>query len=256
MEKLAAKILDYAAAAPCRVRLLWQSMKDDEPRAQYLADERVSSASTIKVPIMLTLLQRVADGRESLDTKVLVEDILEDSRPFEQGPRTVTLEEVCRWMIILSDNTSTNFLIRRLGMEEINAYCQRLGLQQTAVRRVMLDFEALEAGRDNTTSACDQYICYRALYDQSILTPELCRLGLDMLFSNRDYALLYRYIPVPLHLAHKSGGLDFLSHDAGIFFLPREDYFLGVFVTDGTENQRQRAIGDISKWIYDWETES
>ena len=255
MQDLVERILGRAQAGPARVRLLWQGMEDGAPRAQLHADEPVSAASTIKLPIMLTLLGRVARGEATLEETLWVQDILPDSQPFEQGPRQATLEELCRWMICLSDNTAANCLIRRLGMAAVNDFCQGLGLSATVLRREMLDFDALRAGRDNTVSPRDQFVCYEALVHGRILTPALCRLALSILESNRDYGLLYRYIPVPLRLAHKSGGLDHLDHDAGVFFLAKGAYFLGVFVTGGEESQRRQMIGTLSQWVYAHETE-
>lgn len=53
-------------------------------------------------------------------------------------------------------------------------------------------------------------------------------------------------------MAHKTGGLDTVDHDAGIVFTRNRDYFIGVFITEVTDNDKARqTIGTISKIVYD-----
>ena len=139
------------------------------------------------------------------------------------------LRDLLRWMIIVSDNTATNALIRLLTMERINDFCARMGWKDSKVERLMLDFDAVKAGKNNYTSALDQFRMFRAIYQKSILTPELCDLAMDMLLGQRDCGDFLRYIPGPVKVAHKTGGLDFLEHDSGLFFLGKATLYLGVF---------------------------
>ena len=152
--RVSAELESMAAEAPAKVSLLWQGMTEDEPWAAFAPDEETISASTIKTPLMMALLDRVRQGQFSLEDQVDVTEtmILPDSRFFEQGPGRYSLDEIMRFMITASDNSCTNMLIQMLGMDAINGYFASLGLKTTRLERIMLDFDAIAAGRNNYTT--------------------------------------------------------------------------------------------------------
>lgn len=115
----------------------------------------------------------------------------------------------------------------------------------------MLDFAAIDQGRNNYTSAREQCRMYELLLRRAILTPALCDYAMEVLLSQRSTSDFLRYIPYLLKLAHKTGGLDFLNHDAGLFFLENACYYLGVFVQEAPDDLYcKRLIGRISKAVY------
>ncbi len=230
--------------------LLLVDADSKEVLAAHRADERVVSASTIKVAIMLCALDKVRKGELSLTQRILVpqQNILEDSRIFEEGEQEMPLDELIRWMIIVSDNTATNALIRLLSMDAINAYCASIGLKHSRVERLMLDFEAVERGFNNYTSAQDQCNMFLKLYDHAILTPELCDHAMDVLLSQRDKEYFLRYLPQNLKVAHKTGSLDCLTHDSALFFLQTGRYYLGAFLWNApNDDYAQRMLGRIGR---------
>lgn len=237
-----------------KVSALLVDMDTEQTVFAYKPELEMVSASTIKVLIMLTALQRVMDEKLDLDDELTVRtaDILSDSTVYEYGETTDTLDHLIRWMIIESDNTATNVLIRTLGMDEINTYGKQLGLQVSRVERIMLDFDAIAAGRNNYTSAMDQYKMYNHLLESDILTPELCEYAIEVLLTQRSTDNFLRYIPEPLSVAHKTGGLDCLNHDAGVFFLENVCYYLGVFASDADNDITcKRLLGRIGKLVYE-----
>lgn len=63
---------------------------------------------------------------------------------------------------------------------------------------------------------------------------------------------LKRYLVEDVRLAHKTGGLDTVDHDVGIFYTNAVDYSMGVFITNVTDNdQARQLIGRLSKVVYD-----
>jgi len=242
------------------VSLLVYDYAHDETLLSIDAERKLVSASTIKTPIMLTALDRVQNGTLKIDQMLPVEskEILEDTEVFDHGEPAYSLEELLTWMIINSDNTATNVLIEWLGMGAVNTYSDSLGLESTVLERKMLDWDALRAGRNNFTSAADQLIIFTKLYHQLILTPALCGLAIRILKQQRDFSSAFRYIADPsLTAAHKTGGLDHLNHDVGIFYLPDRAYYFGCFVTDcmgETEENplAQKLIGRLSKSVYEF----
>lgn len=255
---LTAHVRAEAAAFPCKTSLLLTDLGRGKVLLDLDGGTRCVSASTIKVPILLCALEEVRQGKRALTDliPVPVDGILPDTEVFERGVGAYTLWELLYWMIVESDNTATNVIIDALGYGAVNAYAlEALGLGDTVLQRKMLDFGAVQAGRNNFTSAADQGRMYALLYRGEILTPALRETALDMLCRQRCMDLFLRYIPNPVTLAHKTGGLDFLSHDAGIFYLPTGDFYLGVFTWDGPsaegDSRQKQFIGRLAKMMFD-----
>lgn len=129
------------------VSILVKELNKTDYIYNYNSDIQITSASTIKVPIMLAVLEEVRQGNINLDDKILVkcEDILFDTEIFENGEKYYSLYELINWMIIKSDNTATNIIIKLLGMEKINNYILNvLNINSTSLQRYMLDKDAIK----------------------------------------------------------------------------------------------------------------
>ncbi len=164
------------AAFPCKTALHLTDAATGQILHSFGADAVVTSASTIKTPILLATLDQVAAGRLDLSAQIPLDpsSILEDTEVFEaENLRPAySLWEYLYWMIVESDNTATNTVLDLVGFDAVNGYIQNgLGLTATACRRKMLDFQAQAAGRDNVTTAADQCRCYELLCRRAILTP-------------------------------------------------------------------------------------
>lgn len=252
---LQAQLAELTQQSKAEVCVLWQEIDGDAPLFSYNAGQQMVSASLIKVPILLLALQQVRQGNLSLDTLIEVPqaEILEDSTVFDTGPRSASLEELLTWMTVVSDNTATNVLIEHLGMDAVNRLCRALGLTHTNLQRKMLDLAAIAAGRNNYTSGADMFLLFRALCNGSALPPSLSEKALHILRRQRLKGCLPRYIWEDVNLAHKTGGMDHLSHDTGVFTLGGRQYYLGVLVQNAPSIQGEPAlIGRISRLIFDY----
>ncbi len=225
---------------------------------KYKEEEQVISASTIKVPVMLCLFDYLRENGISVETKVEVksEQICSDSTVFEYGAREASLYELTIWMIINSDNTATNVLLDYLGFDRLNAYFDRIGLTDTRVQRHMLDYEAVAAGKNNYISPVDFWHCMEMIWEKKESDPDMA-MAFQILTWNRDDESLLRYLYENPVCAHKSGELDQVEHDAGIFCCEKGNYFLGIFLSEmsGEETQLKEAcklIGRMSRAVYDY----
>ena len=146
------------------------------------------SASMIKVFIMAAVMDKAKNGELDINEtltlrgsdKVGGAGILAG---YASGTE-LTLREVMELMITHSDNTATNMVIDRVGMSAINAYIQREGYGDTVLRRKMMDYDAIAAGRENFSSVRDlgefffrlyNYECVNEHYDKIMLTFSLSR---------------------------------------------------------------------------------
>ena len=259
MEQLIQDLKSELQAFPAKTALYWVDLTSGEPLAALGEDTQVVSASTIKLPLLCCALEDVREGRLTLEQFVPIRpgDYCDDTEVFEPTYRQdgASLWEMLYWMIVSSDNTATNAVISLLGYDHVNDYCRKMGLSRTSLQRKMLDFEAIARGRNNYTSLADLYRLFAALYHGQILNAPLRETALDFLTRCRHTDGLQRYIPDPVVIAHKPGGLDHLSHDAGLVLLKERPYYLGIFTWDGPaldgEPQQNRFIGKLSRMIYD-----
>ena len=259
MESLIRRLEEEINAFPAKTALYCVDLTSGRPLIAMGENTRVVSASTIKLPILCCALQDVMEGKYSLEQFVPIcpGDYCDDTDVFEPTYRQdgASLWEMLYWMIVSSDNTATNAIITLLGLEHVNCYCQRIGLTHTSLQRKMLDFQAIAQGRNNYTSLVDLYRVFSMLYHGEILNQPLRDIAFDFLTRCRHTDALQRYIPDPVAVAHKPGGLDHLNHDAGIFLLKNRPYYLGIFTWDGPaldgQPQQNRLIGRLSRMVYD-----
>ena len=217
-------------------------------------DEKIVAASTIKVQIMLAILEQVKQDKIKIDDKILVKstDILEDTEVFEQGEGYYTIEELLNWMIIKSDNTATNVLINNFGFNYINEYIkQELKLKKTEVNRLMLDVKARKNRKKNYMYQNDMLKTYEMLYNHKILNNDLCNLAIDILKKQRCQNQIVRYIYDEVDFAHKTGALDYLNHDVGVMNINNQIIYIGASVYNCKKREgNKQIIGKIGKLVY------
>ena len=250
------------ASFPGKVSLLMTDLESGEVLHSFQPDTVVTSASTIKLPILLTVMEGVQRETFQLQQPVKVPEsvILPDTTVFEPENRreTYSLLELLYWMITVSDNTAANVLIDLLGMDAVNELSRRWGAEHTCLRRKMLDFVAQAAGRENCTTARDQYALYAGLWRRCRGDhPKQCwMLALDTLLRQRCQDAFLRYLngPSPT-VAHKTGGLDHVHHDAGIFQTAWGDYYMGCFTWEGPsldgEPEQAQFLGRVGRQFYE-----
>lgn len=238
---------------PYRVHIIIQDYETNHPLVEKNAEMVFSSASVIKVPILMAVLHHLekTNGQLSLVVPITKDNVVDFSVLTEQQQTTATLHELLLWMIITSDNTATNMCIDLIGIDALNNYFQQIGLKSTVVGRKMMDFERQQQGIDNVTTARDMQRLFQQIYAGTLLAPEWNEVALNILLRQRSHESLKRYLVNDVKIAHKTGGLDTVDHDVGIVFTDQVDYFIGVFLTEVTDNERARQyIGQISKIAY------
>lgn len=248
-------VLNELQGVEADVSIVLKDLTRDKWVLKYKENKSFPSASTIKILIMIEALNQVKEGRFKLDQEIKVResDKVDFSIISDLKIDTYTYMDLITLMIIVSDNTATNILIDLLGYEKINGMGDSLGLNSTILKRKMMDFEAIKEGRQNETSAIDMAIIMNKMYSKSILNEEMCEIMIDTLKRQKHKDKLTRYIPEGIDIAHKSGELQGLNHDIGIFYLEDIHYILGIFVTEAHSNlDAKRIIGKVSKIVYDY----
>ena len=135
--------LEYIIAqCPYKVHVIVEDYKTNAIVWKNREQEIFSSASIIKVPILIAILAHLQKTNGNLNQvfKITQENMVEFSVMTEQKQTRATLNELLLWMTITSDNTATNVCIDLLGMDAFNNYFKEIGLHNTRVQRKMMDF--------------------------------------------------------------------------------------------------------------------
>lgn len=213
------------------------------------------TASTIKLGILYELFVQVDAGTVVLD----------DPQPVPAAARVggsglvneltaprLSLRDHAILMILISDNTSTNVLIDTLGMKNIQARMDSLGLAQTRLRRRMIDTDAARRGDENVSSPADLTRLLTRFHTGEGLSPKSKADALAILTKPKATAMT-RTLPAGVRIASKPGGLDGVQVDAGLVLLQNRPYIFVAMCTYLSEDDAGgRAIGEASRAAFDY----
>jgi len=201
--------------------------------AHRRGDVPVPSASTRKISIMMAALAAVQSGKLALDQKVTIEARYQDNDSGTFQHLTpgfqITFRDALVMMIIVSDNTCTGTVVDLVGLDNVQRYCESIGMTGTIHRfgippRVGRDHTLDEV---TTTTPNDQglllELILRGAEDPAAAArlscaPELCRLALDILSWQKLKTRLPSQLPLGTTVAHKTGTGARGFMDAGIIF--------------------------------------
>src|SRR5881296_1993577 len=123
--------------------------------ADRCGDVPVPSASTRKISIMMAALAAVHAGKLALDQKVTIEARHQDndSGTFQHLTPgfSITLRDALVMMIIVSDNACTGLVVELVGLENVQRYCDALGMKGTIHRYGMPPKLAVSHSLDQVT---------------------------------------------------------------------------------------------------------
>ncbi len=187
------------------------------------ADRPMMAASVIKLPIMVEVFRQMKAGELSRNQLYVLQE--EDKRPscgclnrMHTG-LNLTVQDLYNLMIILSDNSATNILIRLLGgMERINRDLKSCGYNTLQVNRLLFDREASDRGIQNYVSAGEIGDILEKLYLGSLVDEESDREMLEVLGEQRLNGKFPFAFAEKIPIAHKTGEDDGITHDVGILY--------------------------------------
>lgn len=261
-QELGEALRSRITAFPGKVQMIFEDLQDPSDRFALNEQEPVVSASTIKPAVLACLQDELGARGKTLQDSIAIrkEDLLDDSLVFD-APGEKSFYEVAWWMITNSDNTAANVLMQYLGFDRINRWCRDHGLNSTKACRLMLDYQAIKEGRNNWISPADfeklvlwEYRTAAGILPASDAEKKKAEIFCGMMRGNRDFDALLRYIYEAPVCLHKSGDLDTVAHDAGIFAYAGRSWFLGIFTSeyrDGMDFEKARAfIGKLSRLVF------
>lgn len=261
IEKAEKRIADSHAAVGVAFRTL-----DGRAEWSYRADESFHAASTMKVPVMIELFRQVQQGKLRLEDQMVVRNefhsivdgssytlsVSDDSEgelyKAEGQPRS--LGELCELMITVSSNFATNLLIEKLGVQNIRATVHNLGADGVVVLRGVEDGKAFAKGLNNTATARGLATLMEAIADGKAVDAQSSRAMIGILERQRFNEGIPAGLPPGIAVAHKTGEITRIHHDAAIVFAKRP-YVLVVMVRGLADPKQSTAlISDISRELY------
>jgi beta-lactamase class A len=241
----------------------------------YRADRWFHAASTIKVPILLGVFAAIDRGDLLPHSRVhvrnrflsVVENIpfrVESGRDANSAVhnaigKMMRVDELAYHMITTSSNLATNLLLGVIGPDTVNDTLKELDLQKgIELKRGVEDELAFEKGINNMVTADGLLKILVRLAEGKAFSPALSRRMMDILHGQEFNQGIPARLPKGARVAHKTGEISTVAHDAGVVYLPKRKPYVLVVLTEWEPDGsgRSRTIASISHTIYEYLTQS
>jgi beta-lactamase class A len=239
----------------------------------FNGDRWFHSASVIKLAVLLAVFEASEQGRFSLGSRLHVRNrflSIADGRPFRVDctrdadaevyaaiGRTMKVRKLARRMIITSSNLATNLLINVVGLDAAREAMERLGIEGVDLRREVEDQRAYEQGISNRMTPDGAVALLRAIVAAKGISPEssdeMTNILLDQQFGGTIAPGLPETVRAAAKVAHKTGEISTVTHDAGAVFMPgRPPYIVSIFV-ESTGDLKERQEAGVAASTAVWE---
>src|SRR6476469_7561746 len=214
-------------------------------------DEVFAQASTIKIAVLAELYRLAQAGKLKLTDLYTVQaaDLVPDSDimgGLTPGVTRITVRDLATMMVAVSDNSATNVLIDRVGMENVNGLMSSLSLSHTRLRRKMMDLKAASEGRENISTPGEMMTLLENVYRGKVLNKKMTADFFVMLSTPKN-SFIPRDLPEGLKIANKPGELEGVRNDSGVVFVENRTYVICVMTTYlHRERDGEEAIAKIS----------
>ena len=226
------------------------------------------AASTMKLPVMMRIFELSEKNALAIEDSIEVRNSFSsivDGSPYSlkreddgeqdlyarigQQERIIDLVDK---MIVRSSNLATNILIEKAGSKESTELIRRLGGADMTVKRGVEDGKAFRAGLNNTATAYDLMILLRAILERKFLSGRSCDQMIEILLKQEFNNGIPAGLPKGTRVAHKTGSITEIRHDAAIVFPQNDRPYVIVILTQGIkeETKADSLIASIAKTVH------
>lgn len=234
------------------------------------AEEEFHAASTMKVPVMIELYKQENEGILDLNDSILLKnefksivdgspysmDIVDDSDDviYSKIGTVVAIKDLIYSMITVSSNLATNVLIELVDAKKVTATMRTLGAEKIEVLRGVEDQKAFDLGLSNSTTARDLMMIMKAIAENTAGTKDDCEEMIGIMKDQQFNEIIPFYLPKDVSVAHKTGSITGVHHDAGIIYLPDGRAYVLVLLSKNLKDfdKGTEQLAGISKTIYDY----
>ena len=239
---------------------------DGKTEWYFRADEAFHAASTMKIPVLIELFHQVREGKLRLDDPLPIKnefhslvdgsvytlDAADDSEAelYKAVGQTRTVRQLCELMITVSSNFATNLLIEKLCVDNIRATIHSLHADGMNVLRGVEDIKAYEKGLNNTTTARGLEQLLDAIAHGEAVDQDSSRQMIEILERQKFNEGIPAGVPPGIRVAHKTGEITKIHHDAAIVFAPRPFVLIILVRGIGDIKVSSALMADITRQLY------
>ncbi|MCX6136837.1 MAG: class A beta-lactamase-related serine hydrolase [Ignavibacteriales bacterium] len=272
LKKAGETIDSIAAATPGIFGIAFADLQTGRTLMRNAAAE-FHAASTMKTAVMVEVFRQARTRKLSLNDSLSVVnsfksivdesayslDVSSDSDDslYHSIGKKCSVRKLLHAMITVSSNLATNILIEKIGAKNVAATMRALGVPGVHVLRGVEDGKAFDAGMNNTTTARDMMRLFVLIAREQAVSKTASKAMTDILLDQRFNDCIPAFLPSAVKVAHKTGSITGIQHDAGFVMLPGgRKYVLVVLIKELKDPVAGRkAIASISKVLYDYEVQ-
>jgi beta-lactamase class A len=231
------------------------------------------AASTMKTAVMVEVFRQVRARKFSLTDSLLLKNSFRsivDGSPFSLESSSdsddslyarlgqkVPMRKLVHEMITVSSNLATNLLIEKVSAHNVATTMKTLGVPHIKVLRGVEDAKAFDAGLNNSTTARDMMRLMELIARGQAVSKSASKAMTDILLDQRFNERIPASLPPSAKVAHKTGSITGIQHDAGFVILPDGRRYVLVVLSKELKDAEagKESIAAISKILYDYEVE-
>ena len=230
------------------------------------SDQVFHAASTMKVPVMIEAWRWVQEGWLAMDQLLTVQNsfrsivdgseyaIIDDSDDaiYERLGEEMSVSELIYQMITVSSNLATNLLIDHLSADSIQQTVVDLGADGMQVLRGVEDLKAFDRGMNNQTTARALAHLLDAVSQGQAVNVAADSAMVDVLLEAKFNEMIPTGLPDSVKVAHKTGQITEIHHDAAIIYPPNSTPYVLVILIKGIADDSVSAnLGaDIARVVH------
>lgn len=226
------------------------------------------AASTMKVAVMFEAFRQHDAGQLDLDAPLPVRNTFksivdgseyqlsatDDSEKdlYKKVGADLPARELVRRMMVRSSNLATNLMVEAVGVDAIQKTLTELGCHRMKVLRGVEDAPAFEKGLNNVATARDLMLLLEAIHRGRLVSPASRAAMEEILLAQEFNDMIPAGLPAGTPVAHKTGLITGIRHDAGIVMPEDGAPYVLVVLTRGfdDEDEAARVVARISKVVW------
>jgi beta-lactamase class A len=233
----------------------------------YNADAWFHAASTMKLAVLLGVFRQIDRGELALDAPVHVRNLFTsivnqqpymlelgrdaDPNVYSNLGKTMTVRELAYQMITTSSNLATNLLIDVVGVGTVQKSLDELEIHGVKVLRGVEDNAAFDAGLNNEVTANGLLRLLRLITEEKTYSKVATEGMLEIMLDQQYRSGIPAGLPKAARVAHKTGNISTVHHDAGIVYLEdRKPYVLVILTSFDQQTGRTAAVAEVSRDIF------